>query len=106
MIGSLPLYKPPRLLRSAHVQTVSSSLFRRVDGVEYERERIEPFLSAECFPVEDAEANPHFHLMAPQYGGHVGFMALNRAGEYWSETVAAQFAEQALRGNSAARQAA
>ena len=66
----------------------------------------DPFLSVECFPQEDAEANPHFHLMAPQYGGHVGFMALNREGEYWSETVAALFAEQVLRGDSATRQAA
>ena len=66
----------------------------------------DPFLSAECFPQEDAESNPNFHLIAPQYGGHVGFMALNRVGEYWSETVAARFAEQVLRGESGARQAA
>ena len=66
----------------------------------------DPFLSDECFPQESMEANPHFHLVAPRYGGHVGFMTLNREGEYWSETVALQFAEQALRGETGTRQAA
>jgi len=55
MIGSLPLFTPPRLLGSAHVQTVSSALCRRVDGVEYERERIETpdddFLDLDWMPT-------------------------------------------------------
>ena len=34
-------YNPPFLLRSGHFQTVYPTLFRRVDGVVYERERID-----------------------------------------------------------------
>jgi predicted alpha/beta-fold hydrolase len=37
----LPAYRPPRLLRSGHVQTVLPSLFRRVSGVDYRRERLD-----------------------------------------------------------------
>ena len=37
----LPPYSPPRALRSGHLQTILPSLFRRVDGVAYDRERIE-----------------------------------------------------------------
>lgn len=66
----------------------------------------DPFLTAECFPQETAEANPRFHLLSPRCGGHVGFMAINREGEFWSETVAIEFAEQILYGTSGARQAA
>ena len=37
----LPAYRPPRALRGGHRQTVLPSLFRRVGGVEYTRERLE-----------------------------------------------------------------
>ena len=37
----LPPYRPPAWLRSGHLQTVLPSLFRRVDGVDYRRERLE-----------------------------------------------------------------
>ncbi len=37
----LPPYRPPLWLRSGHLQTVLPSLFRRVDGVDYDRERLE-----------------------------------------------------------------
>ena len=37
----LPPYRPPAWLRSGHLQTVLPSLFRRVDGVAYHRERLE-----------------------------------------------------------------
>ena len=66
----------------------------------------DPFLSAECFPYEAAEANPHLHLLAPDWGGHVGFMTTGIDGEYWSEQVATAFLERVLRGNTSARQAA
>ncbi len=36
-----PPYRPPRPLRSGHVQTVLPSLFRRVGGVAYRRERLD-----------------------------------------------------------------
>jgi len=34
-------YRPPRFLKSGHLQTIIPSLFRKVDGVAYTRERIE-----------------------------------------------------------------
>ena len=37
----LPPYRPPVWLRSGHLQTVLPTLFRRVDGVAYRRERLE-----------------------------------------------------------------
>lgn len=36
-----PPYLPPRLLRNGHVQTILPTLFRRVSGVDYRRERLE-----------------------------------------------------------------
>ena len=36
-----PPYRPPRPLRNGHVQTVLPTLFRRVGGVAYRRERLE-----------------------------------------------------------------
>ena len=51
----------------------------------------DPFLSASCYPVEEAKANPNLFLEVPKHGGHVGFMASNNDGEYWSETRAVAF---------------
>jgi len=48
--------------------------------------RNDPFLAEQCFPYEEAAANPNFFFEAPESGGHTGFLAWNRAGEYWSET--------------------
>lgn len=53
--------------------------------------RNDPFLADECFPVEEAQANPHFFLEVPSSGGHVGFLEFNRLGEYWSERRAVEF---------------
>ena len=53
----------------------------------------DPFLSAACYPRAEADRNPHLTLLAPRYGGHVGFVA--PGGEYWSETVAGQFLDAA-----------
>jgi predicted alpha/beta-fold hydrolase len=49
----------------------------------------DPFLGPECFPREEAEANPHLHLELPESGGHLGFLTLGK--EYWSETRAVEF---------------
>jgi predicted alpha/beta-fold hydrolase len=49
----------------------------------------DPFLGAECFPREEAEANPHLFLELPESGGHLGF--ITHAKEYWSETRAVEF---------------
>jgi len=59
----------------------------------------DPFLSATCFPAEEARANPHFFLEIPPHGGHVGFMAFNHQGEYWSETRATSFLEEMVNGS-------
>ncbi len=55
--------------------------------------RNDPFLPTACFPVEAAKVNPRLYLEMPQSGGHVGFMALNPEGEYWSERRAMTFLE-------------
>ena len=51
-----------------------------------------PFLSPECYPILEAEANPDFTLKTPKHGGHVGFVSFNRENRYWSETQALAFA--------------
>jgi len=52
----------------------------------------DPFLSEACFPRALADANPCFHLEAPEHGGHVGFVTLG-SDAYWSERRAVEFAE-------------
>lgn len=37
----VPAYRPPALLWNGHLQTIVPGLFRKVDGVTYERERLE-----------------------------------------------------------------
>ncbi len=54
----------------------------------------DPFLSPECFPRKEAEANPHLHLELPERGGHLGF--ISRGNEYWSETRAVEFVSSHL----------
>ena len=51
----------------------------------------DPFLSPSCFPYTAAENNPHFYLMCPNYGGHVGF--ISRGDFYWSEQQILNFIE-------------
>lgn len=51
----------------------------------------DPFLSASCFPVTEAESSPYLSLEVPEFGGHVGFMGGWREPCYWSENRAAEF---------------
>ncbi|MFO7749348.1 MAG: hypothetical protein R6V54_04580, partial [Desulfobacteraceae bacterium] len=51
----------------------------------------DPFLSGECFPVKQAEANRHVTLKTPESGGHVGFVSIGNTGAYWSEQQAVAF---------------
>lgn len=51
----------------------------------------DPFLTEECYPRQEALQSPFLHLEIPDHGGHVGFVAFNRRGEYWSETRAVEF---------------
>ena len=54
--------------------------------------RDDPFLPAECFPVAEAEANPHLFLEAPARGGHVGFLDAVGPGKHtWGERRAVEF---------------
>lgn len=50
----------------------------------------DPFLTPECFPHEEVNANPYLTLEAPQYGGHIGFMD-KQNGLYWSEARAMSY---------------
>jgi predicted alpha/beta-fold hydrolase len=46
----------------------------------------DPFLAENCFPFEEAESNPYFYLLAPEHGGHVGFMSsIWEKGSFWHE---------------------
>jgi predicted alpha/beta-fold hydrolase len=49
----------------------------------------DPFLTPDCFPVAEAEANPYLFLEMPTQGGHVGFSSLD--GTNWAEKRALAF---------------
>ena len=55
----LPAYRPPPWLRSGHLQTIVPSLFHRVDGVAYRRERLDladgDFLDLDWAGPDDAQ---------------------------------------------------
>ncbi|HEY0792964.1 MAG TPA: alpha/beta fold hydrolase [Chthoniobacterales bacterium] len=53
--------------------------------------RNDPFLSEECFPVVEAERNPHLYLEVPASGGHVGFIDLARGLRPWFERRLVEF---------------
>ena len=45
----------------------------------------DPFLADGCYPLEKARQSKHVYLEMPKHGGHVGFVAFNSDGLYWSE---------------------
>ena len=51
----------------------------------------DPLLTAESFPVAEAEANPCLFLEMPKWGGHLGFVDLVRGIEPWSEQRVVKF---------------
>ncbi|WP_347158278.1 YheT family hydrolase [Pontibacter chitinilyticus] len=51
----------------------------------------DPFLSEQCYPIQEAEQNPCLYLEMPAAGGHVGFAAGLRNDRYYSETRALEF---------------
>lgn len=51
----------------------------------------DPFLSASCFPIAEAEANPYLSLEITEFGGHVGFWGGWRNEHYWSEIRTVEF---------------
>lgn len=62
----------------------------------------DPFLSASCYPTEQAADHPHLSLEVPASGGHVGFVSFNETGAYWSERRAASFLAVATRSGEGA----
>ncbi|MBX2967039.1 MAG: alpha/beta fold hydrolase [Cyclobacteriaceae bacterium] len=51
----------------------------------------DPFLSLECFPVEQFSRHDFLKIETPQHGGHVGFTRFNSNNIYWSEERALKF---------------
>jgi hypothetical protein len=51
----------------------------------------DPLLTAESYPVTEAEGNPCLFLEMPKSGGHLGFIDLVRGFEPWSERRVAEF---------------
>jgi len=49
------------------------------------------FLSESSYPYAHAERNPNLFLLAPKYGGHVGFPQKNTKGYYWSDERVMEF---------------
>jgi len=56
----------------------------------------DPFLTPECFPLEEATDNPNLWLEMPGYGGHVGFILPGGDNVYWSEKRVASFMRETL----------
>lgn len=52
----------------------------------------DPLLGETCYPYDVASRNPHFYLMTPRYGGHVGFTVPGHR-NYWVERKIALFLE-------------
>ncbi|MEQ8927237.1 MAG: alpha/beta fold hydrolase [Fulvivirga sp.] len=52
----------------------------------------DPFLSEDCYPVDQLKGHEFVTLEIPDYGGHVGFTEFNSEKMYWSEKRAVAFA--------------
>jgi predicted alpha/beta-fold hydrolase len=77
-----------------------SSSARYLDGLRVPtlvvNARNDPFLTARCQPVAQAQANPALSLEMPRFGGHVGFVAAGKTNVYWSELRARSFFQEIL----------
>jgi uncharacterized protein len=51
----------------------------------------DPFLSGDCYPVDQLKDHPFVTFETPRRGGHVGFTQFNKNGLYWSEERALHF---------------
>jgi uncharacterized protein len=51
----------------------------------------DPFLSEECYPIEQMKNHRLVKFENPQWGGHVGFSQFSKNGLYWSEERALEF---------------
>lgn len=55
----------------------------------------DPFLSAECYPMNLLRQHAYVQFETPGRGGHVGFALFNQNGLYWSEQRALAFIQSA-----------
>ncbi len=53
----------------------------------------DPFLSPECFPIEEAKQSDFFHFEMPKHGGHMGFLTFGQNGHFWSDLRALKFVQ-------------
>lgn len=51
----------------------------------------DPFLAGQCYPVDECHRSKNVNLEITPYGGHVGFIAINKENRYWSEDRAIDF---------------
>ena len=51
----------------------------------------DPFLSEDCYPVDQLKNHSFVSFESPEHGGHVGFAQFNKNGLYWSEECALNF---------------
>ena len=56
--------------------------------------RNDPFLSDDCYPVEEANAHKFLYLEMPKSGGHCGFPGDRHRDGYWHERRALEFFQQ------------
>jgi predicted alpha/beta-fold hydrolase len=58
----------------------------------------DPFLAPECFPIPEAQESDCFHLEAPAFGGHLGFLEFAHGLRLrpWFESRIIQFLAEAL----------
>lgn len=55
------------------------------------------FLSQECYPIKEAKEMKNFHLLIPNYGGHVGFMSsFSNTENRWMEQQIALFIQETI----------
>lgn len=58
------------------------------------------FLSKECYPFDEAENSSKFHLLTPNYGGHVGFISSFSDQEKWIEKNITHFIKENILNHS------
>lgn len=51
----------------------------------------DPFLTQECFPIEESKNNPFIKLHISKYGGHVGFIESFKNNKFFHERATFQF---------------
>ena len=56
----------------------------------------DPFLTLECFPINEVDSHPLVYLEMPDTGGHVGFYNKSSYELYWSERRAIDFFDKAI----------